>query len=266
MGYFEMINDKSIPDTAVLTAPNGKTILMGEAREGYFSRERELDKREAEVTKSRGQLADVYDKFMQERSTLDAAAEDLARQRESLAAAVARTGEEGDVSGNVNNLISPAMKRIDELERKLNERAAKVDKLEKDMTSAISANLEERWDRDMESFGDEIPEGISRNDLVKHALAKHLSDKYGIPSVRQAAEDVLAPSRVEKKIVAAREEGARLAREEIALRGLGGPAGFQSVGIPGSETKTRKFGSIAEGIEAAAKDASIWMGGAGAGE
>lgn len=264
MGYFELINDKSIPDAAMVTAPNGAKISMGEFREGYWARERELEKREKQIGESRNQLASVYDKMMQERSVLDAAAEDLSRQRESLAIAVSRAGEEdGGGSERPNNLISPAMKRLDELERKLEERTKKVDKLEKDLTTAISANLEERWDKEVAEFGTEIPEGISRNDLVKHAMAKHLTDRHGIPSVKMAAEDVLQPSRMEKKIAAAREEGARMAKEEIALRGLGGPAGFQTIGAPGEAGEARKFGSIAEGIEAAAKDASIWMGGAG---
>lgn len=249
--WLDMIQDGTIPDAAEVTAPNGEKISMGQVREGFVAKQRELAYREQELNKSRTELANVYSLLENEKVLIEAGKEEIRK-----AQATAKTDEDETRGG----LLDPAFRRLEAHEKKVDELEKALKGLHKTNVEMADIYLDDVWDRAITKFRGEVPDGITRNDVLKYAMDHSIKDRRGLPDVEGVLAKIAEPKRIERMVKEAEERGAARRDQEMLMRSLGRPTGFQPTGegkvAPGG---SNKFSSLDEAFEAASKDAEVFF-------
>jgi hypothetical protein len=252
MGWLEVINNPQIPNSQTFRIGN-EELTLGQIREAHVAREREISAREAGVLKSQREVADVFGLFNQEKVMLEAEKEDIRRQRQALEdVAKLNSVSNPDETDDLTKVI----RRLDAAEKKIEQREAENKKLATDFTEGAVVLMNALWDRDIDKYGKEIPEGVSKNDLVKMALDRgYVDPKTKIPNVGKAIEALLEPKRREAELKEAEERGAMKERERQAISSVGpSTSGFRLEDV---NKGAKKFANLDEAVHAAASDPDI---------
>lgn len=251
--WMTMISDPNIPDAAEVTAPNGDKISMGRVREGFLARQRELEYREQQLNQSRTELANVYSMLENEKVLVEAGKEEIRNARETLKT-VSRDEDESR-----GGLLDPAFKRLEAHEKKVAELEANLKGLHKTNVEMADIYLDDIWERAIKNYKGEVPDGITRNDVLKYAMDHSIKDRRGLPDIDGVLSKIAEPKRIEKMVKEAEDRGAARRDQELLMKSLGSPTGFQSRDSGTVSGVGKKFGDLDEAFDAAAKDASVFF-------
>ena len=242
--WLEMISDNAIPNEAVMVAPNGEKITMGQVREGWLAQRGDYERKSREIKEAQKELANVYTILNEEKLAFEKRESEL-RTREAQLSTLQDAGQGG------SKAASALEQRIAQLEQGLNKANA---------TNMEFADiwLDEKWNSVHAKFKEDLPDGVSRNDVLKFALQQGIKDRAGRVDLEAAASRIAEPKRRERDLKEAEERGAKRAREEMLLGSLGSPNSFQTREAP--DAKVSRFSNLDDAFAAAAKDATMFFG------
>lgn len=244
--YFEMLSNKATyPDGMELNLPNGEKTTFGEARGVLAARQSELDKQARALNVGKQELATVY-------AVLDSERLDLERKMGEFEAARASIREN---TGDPEADLPPALaKRFSALESAFLDVKESIKKIKENEMGMAKTYMDDKWNREMEKAG--VPEGTTREELLRLAVQEHLNDANGLPDLSKAVQRLNEPKVREKEIKEAEERGRQAAMKEMTMASLGRTEAFPTMRGPADE-KPKKYKTISEAVEAAGQDENI---------
>jgi hypothetical protein len=175
-----------------------------------------------------GQLADIdkrqkaIEKEYADAKTARESAMDLSQRAQQLWDSLQQTKPAastpaGEDPWETDPIYAPVRNRFTERDKQVKDLKETLEKLAKTQEQLALVGGWDRWERQYNAFPKERrPKDKSLEDLVKYAAENKLVDRFGIPSVEKAIDQMTAGDRLEEIRKQARAEGA--AEAETRLR------------------------------------------------
>ncbi len=135
------------------------------------------------------------------------------------------------------------------------EQKAQIAQLAQAYQQMIASYAQREVDRALTSIKD-IPEGLTKEQILRGAIENKLVDRWGLPDVEASFSRLTESQRTEKMKKEAEEAGYKKAMNEAGMGHIGRPS---PVPVGGEPAPKPKFKDFTEAFNAARQDASLFM-------